>query len=111
MFDCVMPTRNARNGYLFTSQGVLKIRNAQHRSANAPLDADCTCYTCNGFSRAYLHHLDRCGEILGSVLMTIHNLYYYQTLMRRLREAIEMGTFRTLSETLHNGWKSQDELI
>jgi len=111
MFDCVMPTRNARNGYLFTSQGVLKIRNARHRTANAPLDAACTCYTCNGFSRAYLHHLDRCGEILGSVLMTIHNLHYYQTLMRRLREGIEMGTFRTLSETLHNGWNSQDESI
>jgi queuine tRNA-ribosyltransferase len=111
MFDCVMPTRNARNGYLFTSLGVLKIRNAQHRSANVPLDANCNCYTCSGFSRAYLHHLDRCGEILGSVLMTIHNLHYYQTLMRRLREAIEMGTFRTLSETLHNGWKSQDESI
>jgi queuine tRNA-ribosyltransferase len=111
MFDCVMPTRNARNGYLFTSRGVLKIRNAQHKGADVPLDAACSCYTCTGFSRAYLHHLDRCGEILGSVLMTIHNLHYYQTLMRRLREAIEMGTFRTLSETLHNGWKSQDEPI
>jgi queuine tRNA-ribosyltransferase len=111
MFDCVMPTRNARNGHLFTSRGVLKIRNARHRIANEPLDSECTCYTCNGFGRAYLHHLDRCGEILGSVLMTIHNLHYYQTLMRRLREAIEMGTFRTLSETLHNGWNSQDESI
>ena len=106
MFDCVLPTRNARNGYLFTSRGVLKIRNAAHRDSDAPLDAACGCYTCRGFTRAYLHHLDRCGEILGSVLMTIHNLHYYQTLMRRLREAIEMGTFRTLVETLHNGWNS-----
>jgi queuine tRNA-ribosyltransferase len=111
MFDCVMPTRNARNGYLFTSRGVLKIRNAQHKSDDVPLDSACDCYTCSGFSRAYLHHLDRCGEILASVLMTIHNLHYYQALMRRLRGAIEMGTFRILSETLHNGWNSQDEPI
>jgi queuine tRNA-ribosyltransferase len=111
MFDCVMPTRNARNGYLFTSRGVLKIRNAQHRDSAAPLDPECNCYTCRGFTRAYLHHLDRCGEILGSVLMTIHNLHYYQTLMRRLREAIEMGTFRNLFVSLHNGWNSPDEPI
>jgi queuine tRNA-ribosyltransferase len=111
MFDCVMPTRNARNGYLFTSRGVLKIRNARHRDSAEPLDADCGCYTCAQFTRAYLHHLDRCGEILGSVLMTIHNLHYYQTLMRRLREAIEMGTFRTLFVSLHNGWNSPDEPI
>ncbi len=111
MFDCVLPTRNARNGYLFTSRGVLKIRNAAHRDSNAPIDPACGCYTCAGFTRAYLHHLDRCGEILGSVLMTIHNLHYYQTLMRRLREAIEMGTFRTLFAALHNGWNSPDESI
>jgi len=111
MFDCVLPTRNARNGYLFTSRGVLKIRNAQHRDSNQPIDAACGCYTCAGFTRAYLHHLDRCGEILGSVLMTIHNLHYYQTLMRRLREAIEMGTFRTLVAALHNGWNAPDESI
>ena len=111
MFDCVLPTRNARNGYLFTSRGVLKIRNAQHRDSNQPIDAACGCYTCAGFTRAYLHHLDRCGEILGSVLMTIHNLHYYQTLMRRLREAIEMGTFRNLFAALHNGWNAPDESI
>ncbi len=111
MFDCVMPTRNARNGYLFTSRGVLKIRNARHRDAAGPLDDACHCYTCANFTRAYLHHLDRCGEILASVLMTIHNLHYYQTLMGRLREAIEMGTLRILSETLHNGWNSHDEPI
>jgi queuine tRNA-ribosyltransferase len=111
MFDCVLPTRNARNGYLFTSRGVLKIRNAAHRDSNLPIDQACGCYTCAGFTRAYLHHLDRCGEILGSVLMTIHNLNYYQTLMRRLRGAIEMGTFRTLVAVLHNGWNSPDESI
>jgi len=111
MFDCVLPTRNARNGHLFTSRGVLKIRNAPHRDSNAPVDPTCGCYTCAGFTRAYLHHLDRCGEILGSVLMTIHNLHYYQTLMRRLREAIEMGTFRNLFAALHNGWNTPDESI
>ncbi len=111
MFDCVLPTRNARNGYLFTSRGVLKIRNAAHRDSSLPIDQACGCYTCAGFTRAYLHHLDRCGEILGSVLMTIHNLNYYQTLMRRLRDAIEMGTFRTLFAALHNGWNSPDESI
>ena len=111
MFDCVLPTRNARNGYLFTSRGVLKIRNARTATAVLPIDQACGCYTCAGFTRAYLHHLDRCGEILGSVLMTIHNLHYYQTLMRRLREAIEMGTFRTLVASLHNGWNSPDESI
>ena len=80
----------------------------QQRDRSMPA---CGCYTCAGFTRAYLHHLDRCGEILGSVLMTIHNLHYYQTLMRRLREAIEMGTFRTLFAALHNGWNSPDESI
>ncbi len=111
MFDCVMPTRNARNGYLFTSQGIRKIRNARHRDLRAPIDAACECYTCREFTCAYLHHLDRCGEILGSVLMTIHNLHYYQTLMRRLRKAIELGTFRTLVAALHHGWNAPDEPI
>ena len=89
MFDCVMPTRNARNGHLFTSTGVIKIRNAVHRGDTAPLDENCDCYTCQNFSRAYLHHLDKCGEILGAQLNTIHNLRYYQNLMRGLRDAIE----------------------
>jgi queuine tRNA-ribosyltransferase len=111
MFDCVLPTRNARNGHLFTSCGVLMIRKARHRDDGGQIDAACGCYTCAGFTRAYLHHLDRCGEILGSVLMTIHNLHYYQTLMRGLREAIEVGTFRTLVVSLHNGWNSPDEPI
>ena len=89
MFDCVMPTRNARNGHLFTSTGVIKIRNAVHRGDTSPLDAECDCYTCQNFTRGYLHHLDKCGEILGAQLNTIHNLRYYQNLMQGLRDAIE----------------------
>lgn len=89
MFDCVMPTRNARNGHLFTSTGVIKIRNAVHRGDTSPLDEECDCYTCQNFSRGYLHHLDKCGEILGAQLNTIHNLRYYQNLMRGIRDAIE----------------------
>lgn len=88
MFDCVMPTRNARNGHLFTRFGDLKIKNARHKSETRPLDETCACYTCRHFSRAYLHHLFRAGEMLGSMLNTIHNLYYYQKLMSELREAI-----------------------
>ncbi|MFL0797061.1 MAG: tRNA guanosine(34) transglycosylase Tgt [Cellvibrionaceae bacterium] len=88
MFDCVMPTRNARNGHLFTSEGVVKIRNAKHRHDTSPLDPECDCYTCQNFSRSYLHHLDKCKEMLGSQLNTIHNLRYYQRVMEGLREAI-----------------------
>lgn len=91
MFDCVMPTRNARNGYLFTEKGNVKIRNSAHKQDTQPLDADCACYTCSHYSRAYLHHLDKCGEILGARLNTIHNLFYYQQLMLGLRNAIEQG--------------------
>lgn len=96
MFDCVMPTRNARNGHLFTDTGVIKIRNAAHRHSTDPLDANCDCYTCANFSRGYLHHLDKCGEILGAQLNTIHNLRHYQRLMANLREAIasqSLGSF------------------
>ncbi len=93
MFDCVMPTRNARNGHLFTSQGVVKIRNAAHQDDTRPLDPRCGCYTCRNYSRAYLRHLDRCNEILGARLNTIHNLSYYLTLMARIRAAIEEGRF------------------
>jgi queuine tRNA-ribosyltransferase len=96
MFDCVMPTRNARNGHLFTSTGVVKIRNAVHRNDSGPLDTECDCYTCQNFSRGYLHHLDKCREILGAQLNTIHNLRYYQNLMRGLRDAIasqSLGAF------------------
>ncbi|HVK55966.1 MAG TPA: tRNA guanosine(34) transglycosylase Tgt [Burkholderiales bacterium] len=93
MFDCVMPTRNARNGWLFTRFGDIKIRNAAHKADPRPLDETCGCYACQNFSRAYLHHLQRVNEILGARLNTIHNLYYYQTLMREIREAIEAGRF------------------
>jgi queuine tRNA-ribosyltransferase len=108
MFDCVMPTRNARNGTLFTRHGDLKLRNARHKSDPQPLDPTCTCHACagasgvpwvdggqGGFSRAYLHHLDRCGEMLAPMLCTIHNLHYYLNLMREMRAALEMGQFST----------------
>ena len=92
MFDCVLPTRNARNGHLFVRGGVLRIRNSRYRDDPKPLDETCGCYTCRHYSRAYLHHLDRCGEILGARLNTWHNLHYYLDLMRRLGEAIRAGT-------------------
>ena len=91
MFDCVMPTRHARNGHLFTSTGVINIRNSAFTSDLAPIDAACDCYTCRNFTRAYLRHLDRCNEILGSRLNTIHNLHFYIGLMRSLRGAIAEG--------------------
>ncbi len=93
MFDCVMPTRNARNGHLFTRFGDLKIRNARHRSDERPLDPTCGCHTCANFSRAYLHHLERCGEMLAPMLASIHNLHYYLNLMREVREALDGGRF------------------
>jgi queuine tRNA-ribosyltransferase len=93
MFDCVMPTRHARNGHLFTSQGVIKIRNAVHQDDTGPLDPHCGCYTCRNYSRAYLRHLDRCNEILGSRLNTVHNLAYYLGLMARIRDAIGRDDF------------------
>jgi queuine tRNA-ribosyltransferase len=103
MFDCVMPTRNARNAHLFTRFGDLKIRNARHRTDERPLDETCGCYACKGtvsngtvsggFSRAYLHHLERCGEMLAPMLATIHNLHYYLNLMHEMREALDTGTF------------------
>ena len=86
-----MPTRNARNGWLFTRNGTVKIRNAKYRLDTSPVDEQCSCYTCRNFSRAYMHHLQRLGEILGSRLNTIHNLHYYQELMQGLRQAIEAG--------------------
>ena len=93
MFDCVMPTRNARNGHLFTSEGVVRLKNARYRDDTAALDPHCGCYTCQNYSRAYLYHLQKSGEILGSRLNTIHNLYYYQDLMRKMRSAIDAGNF------------------
>ncbi len=92
MFDCVMPTRNARNGHLFTHSGVVRIRNSVHKMDDSPLDVQCGCYACTNYSRSYLHHLDRCKEILGPMLNTIHNLYFYQKLMQNLRDALEQGT-------------------
>lgn len=113
MFDCVMPTRNARNGTLFTRFGDLKIRNARHKTDPQPLDGSCTCYTCagpsgvawdqggrDGFSRAYLHHLERCGEMLGPMLSTVHNLHYYLNLMREIRQALDAGEFTQLRARL-----------
>ena len=93
MFDCVMPTRNARNGWLFTQYGDIKIKNAGYKQDTAPLDADCSCYTCRNFTRAYLHHLHKVGEILGARLNTIHNLHYYQVLMQGMRDAIQADKF------------------
>ena len=93
MFDCVMPTRNARNGHMFTRFGDLKIRNARYKADEQPVDATCSCYTCRQFSRAYLHHLDRCGEMLGPMLNSIHNLHYYLNLMSEVRAALDTGNF------------------
>jgi queuine tRNA-ribosyltransferase len=109
MFDCVMPTRNARNGTLFTRFGDLKIRNARHKTDHGPLDATCSCYACKGapradgtvnggFSRAYLHHLDRCSEMLSPMLSSIHNLHYYLNLMTEIRAALDTGTFGTFRQ-------------
>ncbi|MDR2837192.1 MAG: tRNA guanosine(34) transglycosylase Tgt [Azonexus sp.] len=97
MFDCVMPTRNARNGHLFTRFGDVKIKNARYKTDTGPLDPSCSCATCRQFSRAYLHHLFRCGEILGGMLNTIHNLHFYQTIMAEMRAAIETGTLAAWS--------------
>src|SRR5690554_6068930 len=93
MFDCVMPTRNARNGHLFTSTGVVKLRNAVNKTHTGPVDPECDCYTCSNFSRAYLHHLDKCQEMLGGTLNSIHNLHYYQTLMAGIRKSLDEGRF------------------
>ncbi len=107
LFDCVMPTRNARNGHLFTRYGDVRIKNAQYKNDTRPLDASCDCYTCRNFSRAYLHHLFRVGEILGAQLNTLHNLRYYQTLMRELREAIAAGTLAEAVRRFHAGRQRQ----
>ena len=93
MFDCVMPTRNARNGWLFTRFGDLKMKNARYKSDAAPIDESCSCYCCRNFSRAYVHHLQKVNEILGARLATIHNLHYYQTLMREIRDALDEDNF------------------
>ena len=99
LFDCVLPTRNARNGHLFTRYGDIRIRNARYRLDTKPLDESCDCYTCRNYSRAYIKHLQRCNEIQGARLATIHNLYYYQQLMRETRSAIAEGSFESFAET------------
>jgi queuine tRNA-ribosyltransferase len=111
MFDCVMPTRHARNGHLFTRDGVLNIRNARHGLDLAPLEAQCQCYTCRNFSRAYLRHLDHCGEILGARLNTIHNLHFYQSLMREIRQHIEAGSFASFERAYRQRTAEQGEPV
>jgi queuine tRNA-ribosyltransferase len=101
MFDCVMPTRHARNAHLFTRTGVINIRNAVHQRDTGPIEEGCGCYTCANYSRSYLRHLDKCGEILGAHLNTIHNLYFYQRLMREIRGAIEAARFEAYAAELH----------
>ena len=101
MFDCVMPTRNARNGHLFTSTGVVRIRNAQYETDTRPLDEACSCYACMNYSRAYLRHLDRCGEILAARLGSIHNLHFYLSLIQSMRAAIEEHRFEAFAAEFH----------
>ncbi len=101
MFDCVIPTRNARTGFLYTHSGIIRIRNSRYRDDVQPLDADCGCYTCQHYSRAYLRHLDKCGEILGARLNTIHNLHYFQDLMARIRNAIEAEKYAEFREEFY----------
>jgi queuine tRNA-ribosyltransferase len=108
LFDCVLPTRNARNGWLFTNAGVVKLRNSRYRNDTAPPDPDCECYTCRHFTRAYLHHLQRVNEMLGSRLNTIHNLHHYQALMAGLREAIAAGTLAAFAGRLRGRGSSAD---
>jgi queuine tRNA-ribosyltransferase len=109
MFDCVIPTRHARNGYLYTSTGEVKIRNSKHKNDFNPLDSSCNCYTCSNFTKSYLHHLDKTKEILGSTLNTIHNLHFYQKLMRDLRLAIETGTLQTFLSEFRSTWKNSED--
>jgi len=101
MFDCVMPTRHARNAHLFTRTGVVNIRNAAHHKDTGPIEEGCACYTCRNYSRSYLQHLDKCGEILGAHLNTVHNLYFYQRLMREIRGAIEAARFEAFASEFH----------
>ena len=108
MFDCVIPTRNARTGFLYTHSGIVRIRNSRYTDDTSPLDPKCDCYTCRHYSRAYLRHLDKCGEILGARLNTIHNLYYFQDLMRQIRAAIESGRFDEFSRQFYQLYQSPE---
>ncbi len=107
MFDCVIPTRNARTGFLYTHRGILRIRNSRYADDTSPLDPDCGCYTCRHYSRAYLRHLDKCGEILGARLNTLHNLYYFQELVAMIRAAIEAGDYAGFRETFYKRLRSE----
>lgn len=111
LFDCVMPTRHARNGYLFTRTGTLRIRNSRFRDDTRPPDERCACYTCRNYSRAYLRHLDQCGEILGARLNTLHNLHYYQEVMRELRDAIERGGVAAYIAAFHAQRRTSHEAM
>jgi queuine tRNA-ribosyltransferase len=102
MFDCVLPTRNARNGQLITSSGVVNIRNAPYKMSQEPVDINCDCKVCKDYSRAYLNHLDRTNEMLGSILASYHNIYYYQSLMRQIRESIESNKFANFVKDFYN---------
>jgi len=111
MFDCVMPTRHARNAHLFTRTGTLNIRNAVHQTDTSPIEADCGCYTCRHYSRSYLRHLDKCNEILGLHLNTVHNLYFYQRLMAEMRAAIEKRCFAAFSAEFYARLRPSDERL
>lgn len=111
MFDCVMPSRNARNGHMFTSQGVVRLRNSRHKTDTGPLDPNCSCYTCKNYSRSYLHHLDKNKEILGARLNTIHNLHYYQQLMQDIRDAIDSDRFDEFVVKFYQNQNEKEELI
>jgi queuine tRNA-ribosyltransferase len=102
MFDCVIPTRNARNGFIYTNTGILKIRNAEHKNSTLPLDESCDCYTCRNFSRGYLHHLDKCNEILASTLMSICNLSHFHTLMSNIRMSLEENKFEEFVDSFYD---------
>ena len=107
MFDCVIPTRNARTGFLYTNDGIVRIRNSRYTEDTSPVDAECGCYTCRNYSRAYLRHLDKCGEILGARLNTIHNLYYFQRLMRSIRGAIESDSYQSFCDDFYRRYGSE----
>jgi queuine tRNA-ribosyltransferase len=107
MFDCVIPTRNARTGFLYTHQGIVRIRNAKHAEDTSPIDENCGCYTCQHYSRSYLRHLDKCGEILGARLNTMHNLYYFQELMSRIRVALEEDRYDSFCDEFYDQFQSK----
>jgi len=108
MFDCVIPTRHARNGYLYTSEGVVKLRNSENRDSMKPLDANCDCYTCTNFSRSYLFHLDKTKEVLGSTLNTIHNVHFYLNLMKQIRDSIKLHKFNAFVDKCRDTWDNSD---